>query len=133
MGSRYRSLNRLRSAGRRHRIVQPGEHDRREHIELRRQRDRGRGHGYGDGNWKVRNPEFDRRDRFDGGASRIVHACDLDPGTQRGSGGHWTSTVTVTPKSGFTGTVALTATGLPAGVTASFNPASTATTSVGDA
>jgi len=41
-----------------------------------------------------------------------------------------TSTITVTPKSGFTGKAALTVSGLPAGVTASFNPASTATTSV---
>jgi hypothetical protein len=33
-------------------------------------------------------------------------------------------TVTVTPKTGFTGNAALTATGLPAGATATFNPAS---------
>jgi hypothetical protein len=33
-------------------------------------------------------------------------------------------TVTVTPKTGFTGAVTLTATGLPAGATATFNPAS---------
>jgi hypothetical protein len=41
-----------------------------------------------------------------------------------------TSTITVAPKTGFTGKVALTATGLPTGVTVSFNPASTATSSV---
>jgi cellulose 1,4-beta-cellobiosidase len=44
-------------------------------------------------------------------------------------GGTATSTVTVTPGSGFTGSVALSASGLPSGVTASFNPASTAGTS----
>ena len=44
-------------------------------------------------------------------------------------GGSNTSTITVTPTGGFGGTVALSATGLPAGVTASFNPTSTATTS----
>jgi len=44
-------------------------------------------------------------------------------------GGTGTSTVTVTPRGGFTGSVALSASGLPAGVTASFNPASTTGTS----
>jgi subtilase family serine protease len=44
-------------------------------------------------------------------------------------GTNGTSTVTVTKTGGFTGTVALTASGLPAGVTASFSPASTTTTS----
>ena len=44
-------------------------------------------------------------------------------------GGTATSTVTVTPRGGFTGSVALSASGLPAGVTASFNPASTTGTS----
>src|SRR3984957_19310092 len=42
-----------------------------------------------------------------------------------GAGGTGTAPITVTPQSGFTGTVALTATGLPTGVTASFSPAST--------
>src|SRR5712692_5787613 len=46
--------------------------------------------------------------------------------TQGASG---TSTVTVTPQNGFTGTVNLSASGLPTGVTASFNPASTTGTS----
>jgi hypothetical protein len=46
--------------------------------------------------------------------------------TQGNSG---SSTVTVNPVNGFTGTVSLSASGLPAGVTASFNPTSTATTS----
>ena len=41
-----------------------------------------------------------------------------------------TSTITVVAKNGFTGKVTLTTSGLPAGVTASFNPATTATTSV---
>ena len=41
-----------------------------------------------------------------------------------------TGTITVTPKNGFTGKVTLTTSGLPSGVTASFNPATTATTSV---
>jgi uncharacterized membrane protein len=46
--------------------------------------------------------------------------------TQGGSG---TSTVTVNPVNGFNGSVSLSASGLPSGVTASFNPASTATNS----
>jgi subtilase family serine protease len=46
-----------------------------------------------------------------------------------GAGGTGTTAITVTPQTGFTGTVALTATGLPAGVTASFSPATTATNS----
>src|SRR5262249_31356550 len=44
-------------------------------------------------------------------------------------GGTATSTITVTRLGGFAGTVALSASGLPAGVTASFNPASTTGTS----
>src|SRR5215471_7930004 len=44
-------------------------------------------------------------------------------------GGTATSTVTVTPGSGFTGSVALSASGLPSGVNASFNPTSTTGTS----
>ena len=40
-----------------------------------------------------------------------------------------TSTITVTPSNGFTGSVALSASGLPSGVTAAFSPASTTTTS----
>jgi hypothetical protein len=44
-------------------------------------------------------------------------------------GGNGTSTITVTPQNGFTGNVSLSATGLPSGVTASFNPVSTASTS----
>jgi len=45
------------------------------------------------------------------------------------SGGTGTATITVTPRGGFSGTVALSATGLPTGVTASFSPTSTAATS----
>jgi hypothetical protein len=44
------------------------------------------------------------------------------------SGG--TSTITVADQGGFTGSVGLAASGLPSGVTASFNPSSTASTSV---
>lgn len=44
-------------------------------------------------------------------------------------GGTGTSTVTVTPLDGFTGSVTLAASGLPTGVTASFSPASTTGTS----
>ena len=45
----------------------------------------------------------------------------------QGSSG--SSTITVAPVNGFTGSVSLAASGLPAGVTASFNPASATTTS----
>lgn len=47
-----------------------------------------------------------------------------------GQGGAVTSTITVVPHNGFMGTVALSASGLPSGVSASFNPAATATTSI---
>jgi glucosylceramidase len=40
-------------------------------------------------------------------------------------GASGTSTITATPQNGFTGTVALSASGLPSGVTATFNPPST--------
>jgi len=46
--------------------------------------------------------------------------------TQGASG---TSTITVTPVNGFAGSVSLSASGLPGGVTASFNPSSTTSTS----
>src|SRR6266487_2251642 len=46
--------------------------------------------------------------------------------TQGASGA---STITVTPQNGFNGNVSLSASGLPSGVTASFNPSSTASTS----
>jgi len=41
-----------------------------------------------------------------------------------------TSTITVTPLNGFNGSVSLSATGLPSGVTAAFNPSSTTGTSI---
>ncbi len=44
-------------------------------------------------------------------------------------GSNVTSTITVTPQNGFNSSVSLTASGLPAGVTASFNPSSTTGTS----
>jgi len=44
-------------------------------------------------------------------------------------GGSATATITVNPLNGFTGSVALSASGLPAGVTATFSPASTTGTS----
>ncbi len=47
--------------------------------------------------------------------------------TQGGAGGP--STITVNPQNGFSGSVALSASGLPTGVTASFTPTSTTTTS----
>ena len=47
-----------------------------------------------------------------------------------GQGGSATTTITVIGQNGFSGTVSLAASGLPNGVTASFNPASTSTSSV---
>jgi subtilase family serine protease len=45
------------------------------------------------------------------------------------AGAKTTSTITISPQNGFTGSVNLTASGLPSGVAASFNPTSTKTTS----
>ena len=47
-----------------------------------------------------------------------------------GQGGSVTTTITVTIQNGFSGSVTLSASGLPVGVTASFNPSSTTSTSV---
>jgi hypothetical protein len=44
-------------------------------------------------------------------------------------GAHGTSTITVNPVNGFSGSVSLSASGLPSGVTAGFNPSSTTSTS----
>jgi subtilase family serine protease len=46
------------------------------------------------------------------------------------AGSQGTTTITVHPANGFNGTVALSASGLPQGVTASFNPTGTATSSI---
>src|SRR5467141_1788809 len=46
-----------------------------------------------------------------------------------GQGASGTSTITITPQNGFNSNVSLSATGLPSGVTASFNPSSTTNTS----
>ncbi len=79
-------------------------------------------------NWNTRIANF----KFPncGGAATPDFALSASPGsvavTQGGSG---TSTITVTPLNGFTGSVSLSASGLPAGVTATFNPASTTGTS----
>ncbi len=53
--------------------------------------------------------------------STVVSVAQRDNGTR---------TISITPQNGFTGTVALAASGLPTGVTASFTPASTTKTSV---
>ena len=47
-----------------------------------------------------------------------------------GQGGFATATITVTGQNGFSGSVALSASGLPNGVTVAFNPTTTSTTSV---
>lgn len=47
-----------------------------------------------------------------------------------GQGGNITSTITVVGRNAFAGTVILSASGLPSGITASFNPPSTTTTSI---
>src|SRR5262249_22951615 len=44
-------------------------------------------------------------------------------------GGSGTSTITITPQNGFNGSVTLSASGLPSGVTATFSPASATSTS----
>ncbi|HSZ60857.1 MAG TPA: alkaline phosphatase family protein [Terriglobales bacterium] len=49
--------------------------------------------------------------------------------TVKQGGAAVTSTITVTPANGFNGSVSLSASGVPTGVTASFNPTSTSTTS----
>ena len=57
--------------------------------------------------------------------SAAPSSLSITPGGAAG-----TSTITVIPAGGFTGSVSLVASGLPSGVTASFNPTSTTTTSV---
>jgi hypothetical protein len=60
-------------------------------------------------------------------ASFTLAAAPTTVSVAQGTNG--TSTITVTPAGGFTGSVSLAASGLPNGVTAGFNPASTTTTS----
>jgi hypothetical protein len=60
--------------------------------------------------------------------SFVLSATPANPTV--GQGGTATSTITVTPENGFSGTVALSISGLPTGVSASFNPSSTTSTSV---
>jgi hypothetical protein len=60
--------------------------------------------------------------------SFTLSAASASPSVVQGYSAN--STITVIPLNGFSGSVALSASGLPAGVTASFSPASTSTTSV---
>jgi subtilase family serine protease len=63
-------------------------------------------------------------------ASQPNFALAASPSTLTISQGtNGTSTLTVSPQNGFTGSVSLAASGLPSGVTASFSPASTTSTS----
>ena len=62
-----------------------------------------------------------------GGAGFSLGASPASLSIVQGSGG--TSTITVTPTGGFSGSVTLSASGLPNGVTAAFNPNPTTTTS----
>jgi len=61
------------------------------------------------------------------GADYTLSASPSSLTVTQGSNG--TSTITVNPTGGFTGSVALSASGLPSGVTAAFSPTSTTTTS----
>ena len=65
---------------------------------------------------------------FGGQPSFTLAASPASPSI--GQGGSGTTTITVVPKNGFNSAVSLAASNLPAGVTASFNPTSTSTTSV---
>jgi hypothetical protein len=73
-------------------------------------------------NWNTRIANF----KFPNCGGTADYSLSASPAsvtvTQGGSG---TSTITVNPLNGFTGSVSLSASGLPAGVSASFNPAST--------
>ncbi len=62
-----------------------------------------------------------------GGNSFTLSASPSSVSIAQGSSG--ASTITVTPQNGFTGSVTLTASGLPSGVTAAFNPNPATTTS----
>ncbi|HUJ33059.1 MAG TPA: protease pro-enzyme activation domain-containing protein, partial [Candidatus Acidoferrum sp.] len=66
-------------------------------------------------NWLVSGPNFS------------LSASPSNVTLTQGAGG--TSTITVAPENGFTGNVSLSISGLPSGVTASFNPSSTASVS----
>jgi subtilase family serine protease len=65
-----------------------------------------------------------------GAGASANYSLSSSPGSvSENQGASVTTTVTVTPQNGFTGSVALSASGLPSGVTASFSPASTTGTS----
>jgi len=63
-------------------------------------------------------------------AAQPSFTLSASPTSAVGQGGSVTSTIMVIPQNGFTGIVALSASGLPSGVAAAFNPPSTTTTSV---
>jgi hypothetical protein len=75
-------------------------------------------------NWNTRIANF----KFPGCGGAVTPDFSLSASPSSVSvvqGSNGTSTITVNPLNGFTGTVSLSASGLPAGVTATFNPAST--------
>jgi hypothetical protein len=78
-------------------------------------------------NWNTRIANFKFPNCGTGTADYSLAASPASLSINQGSSG--TSTITVNPVNGFTGSVALAASGLPAGVTAVFTPASTTSTS----
>src|SRR5262249_17113908 len=77
-------------------------------------------------NWSTRIANF-KFPNCGGAADFSLSASPASLTITQGNSGN--STITVNPINGFTGAVSLAASGLPAGVTASFNPASTTSTS----
>ena len=68
--------------------------------------------------------------QFNPGSGSANFALSAAPGTVSASqGASATTTITETPSGGFTGSVALSASGLPSGVSAAFSPTSTTSTS----
>src|SRR5579859_735919 len=78
-------------------------------------------------NWNTRIANFKFSGCGGGTADYTLSASPSSLTIVQGKTG--TSTITVNPTNGFTGSVSLSASGLPAGVTASFNPTSTTGTS----
>lgn len=77
-------------------------------------------------NWHTSISSF----QFDACSGNPVFSLSASPNSVNLiEGGTGTSTITVNPVNGFNGSVALSATGLPSGVTATFNPTSTTSTS----
>lgn len=79
-------------------------------------------HSDGEGGGHLGQFDADHPPDTDGHAGIELHAVSQSQQFEPDAGNQGTSTITIAPQNGFSGSVSLSASGLPSGVTAAFNP-----------